>query len=215
MWTQGQHGALPLAALPAQSAAQAAPIEGEVASVKQLLLDAGVAAADLAKIDVGFDLAAAMTNAESLKAAIEAEFAKPIEQFVVVRRVDSEGAPAESTEAPGFASGGLISGPGGPTDDRILMWGSNGEFMVRAAAVQYYGRAMLERINSMAVPKFARGGMVTKVRGSAVPAAPVAAARTGNPVTIVIDGQRFNATAEPDEAAALARAAMKRGRRIT
>jgi phage-related protein len=33
---------------------------------------------------------------------------------------------------PGFANGGLISGPGGPRDDAIPLLGSNGEFMVNA-----------------------------------------------------------------------------------
>jgi hypothetical protein len=205
----------------AEEAAQAAVtgqrkrLEDEAAKVKQVMLDAGVAAADLARIEVGLDLAAAMTSAETLKATIEATFAKPVEQIVLVRRVDADGAPAgDSPEAPGFSGGGMIRGPGGPTDDRVLLWGSNGEFMVQAAAVRHYGRAFLERLNAQAIPRYARGGMVTKIAGGGGRQAPAAQSRTGNPVTIVIDGQRFNTMADPDEAAAIARAAMKRGRRI-
>lgn len=54
------------------------------------------------------------------------------------------------------AGGGWISGPGGPTDDRIPALLSNGEFVVRAAAAAR-NRATLEAINA-GVPRFAGGG---------------------------------------------------------
>jgi TP901 family phage tail tape measure protein len=46
------------------------------------------------------------------------------------------------------ADGGWITGPGGPRDDRVAMLGSNGEFMVNAAAASQYG-PLLESINKM------------------------------------------------------------------
>lgn len=58
---------------------------------------------------------------------------------------------------PGAATGGMISGPGGPTDDRVLARLSNGEFVVNAAATARH-RPLLEAIN--AAPRFAAGGMV-------------------------------------------------------
>jgi hypothetical protein len=57
------------------------------------------------------------------------------------------------------AGGGLVTGPGGPMDDRIPALLSNGEFVVRAAAVAR-NRALLEAINGGGPPRFAQGGFV-------------------------------------------------------
>ncbi|MFC3849737.1 tape measure protein [Corynebacterium hansenii] len=48
--------------------------------------------------------------------------------------------------APGYASGGYVSGRGGPRDDAIRAWLSNGEYVVNAGAVRD-NRALLEAIN--------------------------------------------------------------------
>lgn len=45
------------------------------------------------------------------------------------------------------ADGGPIHGPGGPRDDKVLMWGSNGEFVVNAAATAA-NRDLVEAINA-------------------------------------------------------------------
>lgn len=58
---------------------------------------------------------------------------------------------------PGAATGGMITGPGGPRDDSILARLSNGEFVVNAAATARH-RPLLEAIN--AAPRFAAGGVV-------------------------------------------------------
>ena len=58
---------------------------------------------------------------------------------------------------PGAATGGMITGPGGPTSDSILARLSNGEFVVNAAATARH-RPLLEAIN--AAPRFATGGVV-------------------------------------------------------
>lgn len=58
------------------------------------------------------------------------------------------------------ATGGLIRGPGTGTSDSILMYGSNGEFMQRKAAVDYYGVDFMRRLNSLQIPRFAGGGQV-------------------------------------------------------
>lgn len=65
------------------------------------------------------------------------------------------------------AGGGMIWGPGGPTDDQVLMRASAGEFVVNAAATARH-RALLEAINAGAPPPaFARGGMVGGVPAAA------------------------------------------------
>jgi len=55
------------------------------------------------------------------------------------------------------AFGGLITGPGTGTSDSIPAYVSNGEYVVRAAAVGKYGKAFLDNINAK---KFADGGVV-------------------------------------------------------
>ncbi|MCE7031002.1 tape measure protein [Jiella avicenniae] len=57
------------------------------------------------------------------------------------------------------ASGGLIRGPGTGTSDSIPAKLSDGEFVVRAAAVKKH-RGLLEAINSGQIAGFANGGLV-------------------------------------------------------
>jgi hypothetical protein len=62
-----------------------------------------------------------------------------------------------------YAGGGLVSGPGtGTSDDVFAPWLSNGEFVIKAAAVQKYGEKFLQLLNQGALqtPHFARGGRV-------------------------------------------------------
>lgn len=80
--------------------------------------------------------------------------------------------------APAKADGGKVSGPGGPRDDNLLHWLSNGEFVVNAAATRN-AQPLLEAINAgvpvdrlMDIiggrrPGFADGGLV----GSSAPRA--------------------------------------------
>jgi len=60
-------------------------------------------------------------------------------------------------KAKGFRSGGYISGAGGPTDDKIPALLSNGEYVMRAKAVDKYGADFMGRINGM---RYADGGGV-------------------------------------------------------
>lgn len=67
----------------------------------------------------------------------------------------SEGGPVQKR-----ASGGFISGPGTATSDSIPALLSNGEFVVRAAAVAQPGMlSLLEAINGRKLPRFANGGL--------------------------------------------------------
>jgi len=60
----------------------------------------------------------------------------------------------------GFASGGLLRGPGGPTADRIPILASNGEYIVNAAATRRW-LPLLEAINSGRLPRLAAGGGIS------------------------------------------------------
>jgi hypothetical protein len=55
------------------------------------------------------------------------------------------------------AEGGYISGPGTATSDSIPARLSNGEYVVRAKAVNHYGSGMMDAINER---RFAEGGLV-------------------------------------------------------
>jgi len=62
------------------------------------------------------------------------------------------------------ATGGYISGPGTKTSDSIPAWLSTGEYVIKAAAVDKYGIAMMDRINARG---FAAGGTPTPAQAAA------------------------------------------------
>lgn len=113
-----------------------------------------------------------------------------------------------------FATGGFVRGPGNGTSDSILARLSNGEFVVRAAAVRHYGADLLTRLNGLSLPRFAEGGLVSSGVLS------VAEPGGGSNTPIVLDlGQlgRHETSARQDVADELVRvfqrAALQRGRR--
>ncbi|TIV07454.1 MAG: hypothetical protein E5W02_24835, partial [Mesorhizobium sp.] len=68
--------------------------------------------------------------------------------------------------AQGFASGGQVHGPGGPTGDKILAWLSDTEFVMQARAVRKYGVGFMHAVNSgllslnsLKLPSFSLGGL--------------------------------------------------------
>ena len=65
----------------------------------------------------------------------------------------------------GHAVGGLITGPGTGTSDDIPARLSNGEYVIRAAAVRQYGTEMLNAINWQ---RFASGGYVQKYEATPI-----------------------------------------------
>lgn len=85
------------------------------------------------------------------------ELNRTIKEFL--SRSSSRYAVNSTEQTLGFASGGKISGKGGPTSDSILARLSNGEFVVNAKATAN-NRAILEAINSgYKLPGFAKGGI--------------------------------------------------------
>ena len=113
--------------------------------------------------------------------AVSAVISKPVE-FVVNTLYNKGIAPVWNTvdnfmfggdhNLPGItmkpqkrARGGAIHGPGTATSDSIPAWLSDGEYVVRAAAVRKYGVGTLNALNNMRVPSgapgFALGGLIT------------------------------------------------------
>lgn len=73
-----------------------------------------------------------------------------------------------------YAVGGRITGPGGPTDDKVLMWGSNGEFVMDALTTARFGAKFFYALQAAArggissrlldrisIPGFAAGGPIS------------------------------------------------------
>lgn len=119
-----------------------------------------------------------------------------------------------------FASGGYVSGPGSGTSDSIPARLSNGEFVIRAAAVRRYGASLFAALNGMrlgpnALGRFAMGGLV------GFPSVPMAGlpAMAGGPTStlnLVLDGQTYGGLSGPaDTIKSLAQAVKARRIRST
>ena len=120
-----------------------------------------------------------------------------------------------------FASGGYVRGPGTGTSDSIPAYLSNGEFVLRAAAVRKYGVDLLYKLNGLRVdprkikewPGFAMGGLVSMANKSTTSLNTVPTMVTpvmpGKAFDLIIDGQRFgNVFAGEDVAGELMRFAQ-------
>lgn len=107
---------------------------------------------------------------------------------------------------PALASGGHVRGPGTGTSDSILARLSNGEYVVKAAAVRKYGVNMLNQLNGMHYkpPGYAMGGLVSGLK----PSAP----QPFGTINLMLDGQNYTMQAgEQDFASLVRRQRMKRG----
>ncbi|WP_416394226.1 MULTISPECIES: phage tail tape measure protein [unclassified Curtobacterium] len=99
------------------------------------------------------EVAAAKANVASLQAQLNGIQSKSI--TITTNQVTR--ATKENTVGIFKASGGYISGPGTGTSDSIPAMLSNGEYVIRAAAVQKYGVHTFDRINAS---RYATGGLV-------------------------------------------------------
>lgn len=98
------------------------------------------------------------------------------------------------------ATGGHIRGPGGPTDDKAGLYAlSDGEYVVRTAAVNHYGAPLFDALNSLSVGGFATGGMVSGARAPSTPAGPNLG--PSSILNLSIDGNQFNGLRAPENVA--------------
>lgn len=128
----------------------------------------------------------------------------------------------DPTTLPAKAAGGLLRGPGSGTSDSILARVSNGEFVMRAAAVRHYGPQLLSQLNAMRLPKFAAGGQISTRAMPTIPAlAPSLAAAAGGSsgaveswgtLALELGGKTYNVKASRSTAEDLRIEALKFGR---
>jgi hypothetical protein len=103
-------------------------------------------------------------------------------------------------DVPQFARGDMVRGPGTGTSDSILARLSNGEFVMRAAAVQHYGPNLLRQLNERRVPKYATGGLVSPRLMPDVPSPGTSIMQQVNPpplesmgtVALSVGGETYN-----------------------
>lgn len=91
----------------------------------------------------------------------------------------------------GLAMGGLVRGPGSMTSDSVPAMLSNGEFVIRAAAVSKYGADLMHAINA---GRFASGGPVgyrTTTTANPTAGSGGSAVVTSVPVIVQIDGREI------------------------
>lgn len=107
-----------------------------------------------------------------------------------------------------FATGGLIRGPGTGTSDSIPALLSNGEYVIRAAAVKKLGLNALDLLNrGIPIPRFADGGLV-----GAVSSMQAAGPQNLGTLDISLGGETFQVFANGLQADQLRIAAKKFGR---
>ncbi|MBR0876878.1 hypothetical protein JQ608_06640 [Bradyrhizobium liaoningense] len=125
------------------------------------------------------------------------------------------------TEPQQNARGGHIRGPGTGTSDSILSWLSNGEFVIKAAAVKKWGVGFFHALNNLRDPGgFATGGLVRAASAVLPPiprfaaGGPVIAgggAGGGRPFALHIGGEEFSGlTASQDAVDKLERYSVRK-----
>ncbi|MCY1343619.1 hypothetical protein D9M69_296400 [compost metagenome] len=171
-----------------------------------------------AEIEIQVDQAAA-NQAQQAISSLSTQFRQQMLIPVVPVVEGAAGAPAANT--PGFATGGILRGPGTGTSDSILARLSNGEGVLTARAVQHYGAGLVHQLNRLQLPKFAAGGVMGVRNFPSIPS-PGPALRAqlesqslgpmGSFDFSFPGGDSFTVYAPPKEADKMRRLAMKFGR---
>jgi hypothetical protein len=73
---------------------------------------------------------------------------------------DGHGIGSPTSKRKAYATGGEIFGMGGPTDDKVPLWASPGEWIQPADSVNFYGPSFMEAVRTKRLPKYADGGMI-------------------------------------------------------
>jgi len=84
-------------------------------------------------------------------------------QYEIIQRAYDNAQNPTAASATRRAYGGPIYGPGGPTDDRVHVMASPGEWVIRASSAQSYGYAAMAAVNAgtATINGYATGGPVS------------------------------------------------------
>lgn len=185
--------------------------EAKLADIRKSMEEVEKAAAALEDMPVSVTLdeqqmEAAKAQIKTLAEAMKKELVLPVSVVA-----PGQAPEAANNQIPGFARGGPIRGPGTGTSDSILMWGSNGEFMMRERAVKHYGLEFMNKLNQGRIPRFAGGGAIADVPRHIpfIPPMPDMASAGmagGTPVNLHFGGESFEMRATQDVISALHRA---------
>ena len=126
----------------------AAQLKAELDAIKDVKINPELDPSSRAKL---------VADMQALAAEIGQTLTIPV-QMVAVAPVGTGS--ADASQLPGHARGGHIRGPGTGTSDSILARLSNGEFVMRAAAVRKYGPDFMAKLNGLRLPGFASGGLI-------------------------------------------------------
>jgi len=178
----------------------------------------------LEEMEVGYAVTVQTKEAKAVLDEVIAKLAQIKDKTITIKMVREDGQPLDNLSAgvKGYATGGLLAGPGHATSDNILLLGSPGEYMLRAAAVQHYGLPIIEALNNLRLPRFATGGLLSRTQPlPALPQISAATSRTEPLGTVNVNFDfgrlgRFPMQATPDVASEVANvfrhAAMSVGR---
>jgi tape measure domain-containing protein len=146
------------------------------------------------------------TNVEQVKARMQ-QIAADIAKLMVITPVISTTG-EQVAPLPAFATGGPVRGPGTGTSDSIPALLSNGEYVIKAAAVRKLGKGYLDLINNgIPLRRFADGGMVESVASMPIgPSFPDLGS-----ISLNMGGEQVNVYASPGESLNLQRLARKFG----
>jgi len=190
--------------------------EDKIAAIKQSVVDLAAQAEKLKNTPISFkldeeSLANVRSQIEQLAAQLGQKLVIPVTTSSAVGSVDSDGYVLVANDPPkpqGFATGGYISGPGSGTSDSIPALLSNGEYVIRAAAVRKLGKNALDLLNrGIAIPRFADGGLV-----GAVSSMQSASPQNLGSLDISLGGETIQVFANSSQADQLRMAAKKFGR---
>jgi tape measure domain-containing protein len=180
-------------------------VEKDVENVATRINDLAAQAEALKVVSIEVEIDEA--SVEQVKARMQ-QIAADIAKLLVIKPIISAGG-EQLGPVPQFATGGQVRGPGSGTSDSIPALLSNGEYVIRAAAVRKLGKGYLDMINNgIPLRRFADGGIAESV----------AAMQSGpsfpdlGRVAFELGGESLSVYASPGDALNLKRLAMKHGR---
>jgi len=145
--------------------------------VAKMLKENGISIGELIKTSkAGFEVSPTIKSLNNIDSTLDKIYDKHTELLTAIAsntantaRPDQQNVAAELYGPIGAsktkkATGGTITGPGGPREDKVPIMASPGEFIVKADSAKKLGKSNLEFINKTGqLPKFAGGGLIPNV----------------------------------------------------